>query len=102
METSLVVAGSDATADGGAAVKADKFAGTAQQKPEQIGKIGGDVFVDLSPGDKCLGCGGSDVKAGEMQATLFRTLRSSRDLARPFHLVLRCEPAFQPMRVRSF
>ncbi len=51
----VVVVGFDATADGVAAVKAGKLAGTVQQKPELIGKMGVDaaqLLIDGKPVDK--------------------------------------------------
>jgi ribose transport system substrate-binding protein len=51
----VVVVGFDATADGVAAVKAGKLAGTVQQKPELIGKMGVDAaesLIDGKPVDK--------------------------------------------------
>jgi len=46
----VVVVGFDATADGVAAVKAGKLAGTVQQKPELIGKMGVDAAQSLIEG----------------------------------------------------
>jgi len=46
----VVVVGFDATADGVAAVKAGKLAGTVQQKPELIGKMGVDAAESLISG----------------------------------------------------
>jgi len=46
----VVVVGFDATADGVAAVKAGKLAGTVQQKPELIGKMGVDTAQLLIEG----------------------------------------------------
>jgi ribose transport system substrate-binding protein len=46
----VVVVGFDATADGVAAVKAGKLAGTVQQKPELIGKLGVDAADQLIHG----------------------------------------------------
>jgi ribose transport system substrate-binding protein len=51
----VVVVGFDATADGVAAVKAGKLAGTVQQKPELIGKMGVDaaqLLIEGKPVDK--------------------------------------------------
>lgn len=47
----VVVVGFDATADGVAAVKAGKLAGTVQQKPELIGKTGVDAAQSLIDGN---------------------------------------------------
>jgi ribose transport system substrate-binding protein len=46
----VVVVGFDATPDGVAAVKAGKLAGTVQQKPELIGKMGVDAAQSLIEG----------------------------------------------------
>lgn len=46
----VTVVGFDATADGVAAVKAGKLAGTVQQKPELIGKMGVDAAQSLIEG----------------------------------------------------
>jgi ribose transport system substrate-binding protein len=46
----VIVVGFDATADGVAAVKAGKMAGTVQQKPELIGKMGVDAAQSLIEG----------------------------------------------------
>jgi ribose transport system substrate-binding protein len=46
----VVVVGFDATADGVAAVKAGTLAGTVQQKPELIGKMGVDAAQSLIEG----------------------------------------------------
>ena len=46
----VIVVGFDATADGVAAVKAGKLAGTVQQKPEMIGKLGVDAAQSLIEG----------------------------------------------------
>ena len=46
----VVVVGFDATADGVAAVKAGKLAGTVQQRPELIGKMGVDAAQSLIEG----------------------------------------------------
>jgi ribose transport system substrate-binding protein len=47
----VVVVGFDATADGVAAVKAGKLAGTVQQRPELIGKMGVDAAQSLIEGN---------------------------------------------------
>lgn len=46
----VIIVGFDATADGVAAVKAGKLAGTVQQKPELIGKMGVDAAQSLIDG----------------------------------------------------